>query len=218
MQRDLTTCYDLRSVNQCKFGALFLVNAARRATVALGIGLLILTIGSLARGRGLPAQQGIRNFGQINEELYRGAQPDEAGILSLKRLGVKMIVNLRMTNNAWKQEASLAQAYGIVYTNVPFKGTGRPKEDQIATALAIIQNSQGPVFVHCRHGCDRTGTIIACYRIQHDGWSSEAALAEARTYGMSKFERGMRSYIIDFGKKAKGTQSQPKLGTAAVQN
>lgn len=208
----------LRSVKQNIFGVLFLESTAHKACVAVGVTLLILTIGGLARGRGLPAQQGIRNFGQINEELYRGAQPDAAGILSLKRLGVKTIIDLRMSKDAWKQEAAVARANGIVYTNVPFKGTGRPRGDQVASALAIIQTSPGPVFVHCRHGCDRTGTVIACYRIRHDGWSSEAALAEARRYGMSKFERGMRSCIVEFGKKAKATESQPKLPEAAVQN
>lgn len=216
MQRDLTASgYSSTLATQKKLGVLPLVTA-RKGTIAVGLVLLIVTIFSLAQGRGLPAREGIRNFGQISQSLFRGAQPDEAGILSLKRLGVETIVNLRMTNDAWKQEAVLAQANGILYTNVPFKGTGRPKENQMATALAILQNSPGPVFVHCQYGCDRTGTIIACYRIQHDGWSSTTALAEARRYGMSWFERGMRSYILDFGKKAKSTDSNPKFAAAAV--
>jgi protein tyrosine/serine phosphatase len=194
------------------------VSTASKRTIAVALILLLSTILDLAHGRGLPAQEGIRNFGQIGDSLYRGGQPDEPGILSLKRLGVKTIVDLRMTTDTWKQEASLALAHGILYTNVPLKGTGRPKEDQIATALSIIQNSPGPVFVHCRYGCDRTGTIIACYRIRHDGWSNTAALAEARRYGLSWFERGMRSYILDFGKKARPADSNPKLAAAAVRN
>ena len=194
------------------------MSTASKRTIAVALILLLSTILDLAHGRGLPAQEGIRNFGQIGDSLYRGGQPDEPGILSLKRLGVKTIVDLRMTTDTWKQEASLALAHGILYTNVPLKGTGRPKQDQIATALAIIQNSPGPVFVHCQYGCDRTGTIIACYRIRHDGWSNAAALAEARRYGLSWFERGMRSYILDFGKNAKPAESSPKLAAAAVRN
>ena len=218
MQTASTARHSSTSIKQTKLGAFFLAGTARRGAIAAVLILLIVAILDLAYGRGLPAQQGIRNFGQVNQSLYRGAQPDEAGMLSLKRLGVKTIVNLRTTKEAWKQEAVLAQANGIVYTNVPLQGSGRPKEDQIATALAIIQNSPAPVFVHCRYGCDRTGTIIACYRIQHDAWSSVAALAEARRYGMSWFERGMRSYVLDFGKKAKPTQSRAKLAEVAIQN
>jgi protein tyrosine/serine phosphatase len=67
----------------------------------------------------------------------------------------------------------------------------------------LIETLPPPVFIHCKHGCDRTGTIIACYRIEHDHWSSQAALAEARRYGMSKLARGMRRFIIRFASGSK---------------
>jgi protein tyrosine/serine phosphatase len=70
----------------------------------------------------------------------------------------------------------------------------------MATLLALIETLPAPVFVHCRYGCDRAGTIIACYRIRHDHWSNEAALEEARKYGLSILEQGMISYIRTFGK------------------
>ena len=148
--------------------------------------------------RGLPTQEGILNFGKVTETIYRGAQPDTNGMASLQRLGVKMIINLRMPGDGWKEEESLAQAQGIIYTNVPLRGIGRPTDDQINTVLKLIESVQGPVFIHCQHGCDRTGTIVACYRIKHDQWSSEKALAEAVHYGMSSLERGMKRYVADF--------------------
>lgn len=70
----------------------------------------------------------------------------------------------------------------------------------MATLLALIESLPAPVFVHCEHGCDRTGTIIACYRIRVGGWPNEAALEEARKYGLSKHEHGMIEYIRTFGK------------------
>ena len=105
-----------------------------------------------------------------------------------------------MTNAVWQAEASAARASGITYTNVPFKGLSRPTDAQMTTLLAVIQSLPAPVFVHCEHGCDRTGMIIACYRIRHDGWSKETALGEARKYGLSRLERGMIDYIREFGK------------------
>jgi protein tyrosine/serine phosphatase len=69
----------------------------------------------------------------------------------------------------------------------------------VAVLLALIKTLPAPVFVHCRPGCDRTGTIIACYRIRQGGWPNEAALEEARKYGLSKLEHGMTKYIRDFG-------------------
>jgi len=166
--------------------------------------VLLLAAGNLAgaRERGLPASEGIVNFGKVNDRLYRGAQPDATGMRNLKRLGVKTILNLRQTNDVWKGEAAEACADGLIYTNVPMKGFGRPSPEQVAKALAIIETLPSPVFVHCQHGCDRAGTIIACYRIQHDHWSSEAAWQEAKHYGISMFAWGMKKYIVEFGKAA----------------
>jgi protein tyrosine/serine phosphatase len=163
---------------------------------------LLLAAGNVAgaRERGLPPSEGIVNFGKVNDSLYRGAQPDALGIRNLKKLGVRTILNLRMTNDVWEAEAAEASANGLIYTNVPMKGFGRPTPEQVAKALAIIETLPSPVFVHCQHGCDRTGTIIACYRIRRDQWSSELALQEAKHYGISKFAWGMRKYIAEFGK------------------
>ena len=151
--------------------------------------------------RGLPAQNGIINFGQVNEHLYRGAQPDAAALENLKKLGVKTVINLRMSNDIWKDEEAQARCNGILCTNVPLRGMGRPTDEQINLVLSLINNSAGPVFIHCQHGCDRTGTIVACYRIKHDNWSVEQALAEAKRYGMSRFELGMKRYVTSFSKR-----------------
>ncbi len=164
--------------------------------------LLLLLLVSLcgAGERGLPPREGIRNFGKINEELYRGAQPDAAGIRNLKRLGVKSIVNLRSPGEDWKRELADAEASGIVFTNIPLSGIRRPKLEQVKQVLAAIKALPPPVFIHCRHGCDRTGTIVACYRIEYEKWSNLAALQEAELYGISKLERGMRDFIRHYGK------------------
>jgi protein tyrosine/serine phosphatase len=172
-----------------------------RALLMLG---LLASAGLCAYAeRGLPAREGITNFGKIDEGVYRGAQPSALGITNLARLGIKSIINLRMTRDVWKDEERLALAHGILYTNLPLSGTGRPSDDQVRIALEMIQTLPGPVFIHCQHGCDRTGTIIACYRIQHDKWSNEAALQEAGRYGMSKLELGMRNFVLGFGKFSK---------------
>src|SRR6266699_2320487 len=101
-------------------------------------GLLLLEILFLAANnvsnvgaRGLPAQQGIANFGKVSDTVFRGAQPDAAGIASLERLGIKTIVNLRMADEAWKGEEIEARAHGIIYTNFPLRGVGRPTDEQV---------------------------------------------------------------------------------------
>ncbi len=164
--------------------------------------LLLLVCAVVLRGlageRGLPAQDGILNFGKVNEQVYRGAQPDAEAIRTLKRLGVKLIINLRMPGDGWKEEAAEALANGIQYTNIPMSGVGRPSDEQVRQVLGLCEGISGPVFVHCQHGCDRTGTVIACYRIQHEGWSGEQALREAERHGISRWEFQMRRYILNY--------------------
>jgi protein tyrosine/serine phosphatase len=168
--------------------------------------LILASFTSPAAQRGLPAQEGILNFGKVNDNLFRGAQPDAAAIKRLNELGVKTIIDLRTSGKAVKAEATTAAEHGILCTNIPLNGTRAPTDREVQKVLAAIESFPGPVFIHCQHGCDRTGTIVACYRIKHDGWSGEKALYEALKYGLSSLEPGMRRYILEFGKAGKASK------------
>jgi len=187
-----------------------LPNYTKRITLSLGL-ILVVAVGYAAEHRGLPASEGILNFGKINEMLYRGAQPDDAAIAHLKSLGVKTIISLHTTKEASNNEAAQAATNGITFTNIPLAGLSRPADADVLKILSIIETSSGPVFVHCEHGCDRTGTIIACYRMRHDHWTGEAALEEANKYGMSHLERGMRAYVREFAKALNAKTSNNNL-------
>jgi len=93
---------------------------------------LLVLDASLAGARGLPASEGITNFGKLDAHLFRGAQPDATGIEHLKALGVKFIINLRMPGDVVETEASEARANGINYTNVPLAGLGRPADLEVS--------------------------------------------------------------------------------------
>lgn len=142
------------------------------------------------------------NFHQVNPQLYRGAQPKAGGISKLAALGIKTIVNLRREDDRTRAEAAAAQASGLRYFNIPMPGTSKPTDEQISRVLAIINSpANQPVFVHCKRGADRSGTVIACYRILKDGWTASQAKKEAEHYGMYWTEFGMKDYIEDFYKR-----------------
>ena len=139
------------------------------------------------------------NFHRVNERLYRGAQPKRGGIRRLAQLGIKTVVNLRADDERSQAEEQEARAAGLRYFNVPFERLGRPADEQVERVLSIINKPENqPILVHCQRGADRTGAIIAVYHIEHDGWTSERAKAEANRYGMRWWQRGKKDYIRDY--------------------
>ena len=95
--------------------------------------------------------------------------PAFSGVGNLARLGVKTVLDLREDPAQASAEERLVRAAGMRFVSIPMLGLSKPTDDQIARALAILTDDAAvPVFVHCRRGADRTGTVIACYRIALD--------------------------------------------------
>jgi tyrosine-protein phosphatase SIW14 len=160
----------------------------------------------------LPDLRGVNNFHQVNDHLYRGAQPSDMGFGELAKLGVKTIVDLRESGERSVAEKKTVEAAGMHYLSFPMAGYSVPTVDVMTKLLALFEDAKaGPVFVHCRRGADRTGTVLAVYRMVHDHWENAKALAEAKAFGMSWTERAMQSYIVHY----KAPESTP---AAATQN
>lgn len=170
---------------------------SRRSALKMQAGLLVLMCGlSLAAA---DAPKGLSHFAQVDEHVYRGGQPSLSGVESLAKLGVKAVIDLRGSGERALSEQKQVEALGMKYYSVPLPALGAPGSAEVATVLALIDDSQNwPVYVHCLRGKDRTGTVIACYRIRHDRWPNARAVKEAQEHGMSRVERGMRSFILRY--------------------
>jgi tyrosine-protein phosphatase SIW14 len=165
---------------------------------------LALAVAALAQTPVRPADlrsPHIANFRRINRNLYAGAQPrlgcpGHDGIAELAELGIRTIIDLQTAGRDERQERLEAQGLGLAFYSIPLPGLGAPPAGSVARAEAIINDpSCWPVFVHCKHGQDRTGTIVAIYRIEHDGWPDYLAIAEMRAYHDSWIEFGMRRFV-----------------------
>jgi len=171
-----------------------------------------------------PSAPGIANFYQVNEHLYRGAQPTAEGFQYLAKLGVRTILDLRENDDRTAGERQTVAALGMEYVNVPMTGLTPPTEAEISKILALLEDqTKGPVFVHCKAGADRTGAVVAAYRIDHDGWDNARALKEAMSDGMSFFQRPRQNYIKTFQARtlqastsAKGTEASASTQPVAL--
>ena len=139
------------------------------------------------------------NLYKVNENLYRGGQPTEAGITELKKLGVKTVIDLRDNDDRARKEETWAKAAGLRFVNIPLSNWFSPHNKDIKSILGEIDRKEdSPVYVHCKRGSDRTGTVIAVYRITHDNWTGKQANAEAKQFGFGWWQVWMKHYINDY--------------------
>ena len=157
--------------------------------------ILVLSLPAFA---GSSARE-IQNFFQVDDHVYRGAQPTGEGLRYLAKIGVKTVLDLRENDSEASAEEQAVTALGMQFVNVPMTGLTPPTEAEISRILGLLEDTAvGPVFVHCQRGADRTGAIVAAYRIDHDHWDNAAALKEAKSRGMGFFQVPRQSYIRTF--------------------
>ena len=126
----------------------------------------------------------IGNFGQMDERFYRGAQPLESDFQALKDLGINTIIDLR--NDPTVYEKGAVEALGMKYVNIPMSGWKSPKQEDVDTFLALVNNPEtGKFFVHCKAGIHRTGVVGAAYRYTNYGWDYDQVYKEMKNYNYS---------------------------------
>jgi protein tyrosine phosphatase (PTP) superfamily phosphohydrolase (DUF442 family) len=150
--------------------------------------------------------EGVPNLYRVSGELYRGDQPSPQGMQNLKNLGLKTIINLRSFHSDRDEIGDTGLAYEHIYMKA-----WHPEEEDVVRFLKIVTDpKRAPVLVHCQHGADRTGTMIAVYRIIVQGWSKAEAIREMTEGGFgfhpiwSNLPKWIRELNIDLIKRQAG--------------
>ena len=134
------------------------------------------------------AEDGLPNFAHVTDMLYRGGQPSWAGLSALRGMGVGIIVNFREESAATAAEQREVESLGMRYVAIPWNGIHEPSNIQVVQFLDLVRNNpQARVFVHCQRGADRTGTMIAAYRIAVEHKSIAEAVSEMHQFHYAHF-------------------------------
>ncbi len=137
------------------------------------------------------------NFGELDERVWRGAQPGRQGFARLRERGVDTVINLRAESD---EEAAIVRALGMRYLYFPLYPLAPPTHAQMLAFLrAATDPEHGRVFFHCYHGADRTGVAAACWRIARDGWTLTEAVREMRAFRFHmSFQQANLAYVSAF--------------------
>ena len=156
------------------------------------LALLVLTV-SISLSAEIP------HLRRVNDHIYTGKQPRPGDYAELAHMGIKTVLDLRGGRFHRPRESKRVQAAGMRYISMRLSGLFPPRDQQVANVLAVLNDPDlWPVFVHCWRGDDRVGLVIACYRMTHDHWTNQRALAEAHSYKLNRLEFLLERYIRHF--------------------
>jgi tyrosine-protein phosphatase SIW14 len=134
------------------------------------------------------AKHSIRNFDEVTPWFYRGGQPGKEGLQALADLGVKTIVCLRWAPKIVEPERIAAEQLGMKFVSIPLNYWNVPTPKIIDEFFDLIHEEQNrPIYLHCLHGADRTGLMVAMYRITHQDWDFAKAYADMKAHGFHRF-------------------------------
>lgn len=146
------------------------------------------------------------NVFTVRPGVMRGGRPSVAGYIKLKALGIKTIIDLETADLVEANQAAIdsdranATAAGMRWVHIPMQafttGLSARFDAKVNQALAVLKNhGRGGVYLHCKHGRDRTGLVMALDRVENEGWAADRAYDEMIARGFRTYFVGMKSYF-----------------------
>jgi protein tyrosine phosphatase (PTP) superfamily phosphohydrolase (DUF442 family) len=149
--------------------------------------------------------QGVANLWRVETDLYRSARPESAGFQELEKLGVKAVLDVESP-----ADEAAAKGTKLKLFHVPMNAFGL-RDESVLEAMKILSDpANRPIVIHCQHGADRTGAMMALYRVVVEGWSKDDAIREMNAGGyhhsswFSNLDRYVAGANVDALRKALG--------------
>ena len=185
------------------------MNTAKRSYVSVLLAVVSLVLASQITAFSQESEQvspaanvtnvNIKNFGQMDDRFFRGAQPKESDYKQLAALGIKTIIDLR--NDAKPYAKQSAEAAGMKYVNIAMSDKDYPPSEKIAEFLKLVDDpTTGKFYVHCAGGRHRTGVMGAVYRFNQYNWNYDQVYAEMKKYDFyTRWGHGdMKKFVQDY--------------------
>ena len=155
-------------------------------------------------------EPGLPNLHRVSDQLYRGAQPTADGMARLHAMGVRTVVNLRSFHSDRDELGELP----LGYEHITMKAWHAEDKELVRFLQIVADPARQPVFVHCQHGADRTGTMCAAYRVLVEGWSVEDAVEEM-TQGGFGYHDIWDATLLDYLRELDWDDIRARAGLAA---
>lgn len=138
------------------------------------------------------ATTNLSNFYKIDDKLYRSEQPLQSALQELQSMGIPNVLNLRFFHD--NNDEAVGTNLNLFHVRMdPYN----VDDATVIRALQTIRHINGPVVVHCWRGADRTGLIVAMYRLLYQNWTKEEAIDELINGGYG-FHAGSFPNIVDY--------------------
>jgi protein tyrosine/serine phosphatase len=202
-----------------------LVSTSKRSylSVLLGVISLVLATQITAISQEVQKQDTgnvtIKNFGQLDDRFFRGAQPKENDYSQLAALGIKTVIDLQIETKDYEKRN--VEALGMKYVNIPMSDKDYPDTAKIDEFLKLVNNPEtGKFYVHCAGGRHRTGVMGAVYRFNHYNWNYDQVYAEMKKFDFyTRWGHGeMKKFVQDYASCGLAKQANATVTTTSAAN
>jgi protein tyrosine/serine phosphatase len=140
-------------------------------------------------------ESGLRNFGKLNDNIWRSGQLNRGEYQKLAAQGLKTVINLR---SEYPQDQKLVPD-GVNYVYIPIKNDTPPTEEQAKQFMETVSNpANWPILFHCTAGSGRTGTMAALIRHSMDNWNHDDIMKELNNFLTARMVNSQKQFIQEW--------------------